>query len=229
MRDRGRLHLLQRGAAPGQGRADAHGRANVPDVIVFLTDGEANIGSVYPQPRPNHPGPDRYPPGNADDQQPCQTAMNLANTYKAAGVTIYSIGYALGSRRHTGDYGLIPRRRNKSQEQIDPGALVRPRQHRSVTLDNKVTYKVENTLCKHRADVGNESGRAAPRSTPTTRSRTSRRPATSTTSRRWRPDRDLQVHRDRYRTGHEQAGGRWLSRNRLARREEGQALVELSL
>ena len=49
MRDRGRLHLLQRGAAPGQARARLpHGRANIPDVIVFLTDGEANIGSVYP-------------------------------------------------------------------------------------------------------------------------------------------------------------------------------------
>ena len=68
----------------------AHGRPNVPDFIVFLTDGEANIGSVY--------GPaTAYPQDNADDQQPCHTAINLANTYKAAGVTIYSIGYALGS------------------------------------------------------------------------------------------------------------------------------------
>ena len=32
-----------------QARAEltAHGRANVPDYIIFLTDGEANIGSVY--------------------------------------------------------------------------------------------------------------------------------------------------------------------------------------
>jgi Putative Flp pilus-assembly TadE/G-like len=68
----------------------ANGRPTVPDYIVFLTDGEANIGSVY--------GPSTtYPPGNADDQQPCQTAINVANTYKAAGTTIYSIGYALGN------------------------------------------------------------------------------------------------------------------------------------
>jgi hypothetical protein len=68
----------------------AHGRANVPDYIIFLTDGEANIGSVY--------GPSTaYPQGNTDDQQPCHTAVNLANTYKAQGTTIYSIGYALGS------------------------------------------------------------------------------------------------------------------------------------
>ena len=75
-----------------QARAEltAHGRPNVPDYIIFLTDGEANIGSVY--------GPSTaYPQGNADDQQPCHTAINLANTYKAQGVTIYSIGYALGS------------------------------------------------------------------------------------------------------------------------------------
>ena len=78
---------------------DAHGRVNVPDYIVFLTDGEANIGSVY--------GPSTaYPQGNSDDQQPCHTAVNLANTYKAAGVTIYSIGYALGSNVYctSGDF-----------------------------------------------------------------------------------------------------------------------------
>src|SRR4029077_16651991 len=73
-----------------QARAEltAHGRANIPDYIIFLTDGEANIGSVYGA---------TYPPNNADDHQPCHTAINLANTYKAQGVTIYSIGYALGS------------------------------------------------------------------------------------------------------------------------------------
>ncbi len=75
-----------------QARAEllANGRPNVPDYIVFLTDGEANIGSVY--------GPNTaYPQGNSDDQQPCHTAINLANSYKQQGVTIYSIGYALGS------------------------------------------------------------------------------------------------------------------------------------
>ena len=75
-----------------QARAEllANGRPNVPDYIVFLTDGEANIGSVY--------GPNTaYPQGNTDDQQPCHTAINLANSYKQQGVTIYSIGYALGS------------------------------------------------------------------------------------------------------------------------------------
>jgi hypothetical protein len=84
----------------------AHGRANVPDYIVFLTDGEANIGSVYSATDPT------YPQGNADDQQPCHTAVNLANTYKAAGVTIYSIGYALGSNVYctSGDF----RKKNSS-------------------------------------------------------------------------------------------------------------------
>jgi Flp pilus assembly protein TadG len=71
----------------------ANGRPSVPDYIVFLTDGEANIGSVY--------GPSTaYPQGNADDVQPCQTAINVANAYKASGTVIYSIGYALGSNVH---------------------------------------------------------------------------------------------------------------------------------
>jgi hypothetical protein len=80
---------------------DADGRPNVPDYIVFLTDGEANIGSVYSANDPT------YYPGNADDTQPCHTAVNVANQYKAEGVTIYSIGYALGNSVNCtgGDFG----------------------------------------------------------------------------------------------------------------------------
>jgi Flp pilus assembly protein TadG len=73
----------------------AHGRPDVPDYIVFLTDGEANIGSMYGYNT-------KYPPGNTDDTQPCQTAIDLADKYKQAGTTIYSIGYALGTLNCTG-------------------------------------------------------------------------------------------------------------------------------
>jgi Flp pilus assembly protein TadG len=77
-----------------------HGRPNIPDYIVFLTDGEANIGSVYSQNDPN------FPVNGSDDQKPCHTAIALAAGYKAAGVTIYSIGYALGNNVHctAGDF-----------------------------------------------------------------------------------------------------------------------------
>jgi hypothetical protein len=81
----------------------AHGRPKVPNYIVFLTDGEANLGSVYGV------NSTAYPPGNADDQQPCNTAINLATAYKAAGTTIYSIGYALGNKNCTaGKWPYIP-------------------------------------------------------------------------------------------------------------------------
>jgi hypothetical protein len=42
-----------------------------------------------------------YPPGNAHDQQPCQTAINLATAYKQQGTTIYSIGYNAGNHACT--------------------------------------------------------------------------------------------------------------------------------
>jgi Flp pilus assembly protein TadG len=91
----------------------AHGRAKVPNYIVFLTDGEANIGSVYPmtpgKKKKDPPVPDpTYPQNNLDDKQPCHTAINVANAYKAAGTTIYSIGYALGSdvKCTRGDFGV---------------------------------------------------------------------------------------------------------------------------
>jgi Flp pilus assembly protein TadG len=73
-----------------------HGRVNVPDFIVFLTDGEANIGSVYSKTDPT------FPQGGKDDIAPCSTAVTLADGYKTAGVTIYSIGYALGNNNCTG-------------------------------------------------------------------------------------------------------------------------------
>ena len=75
----------------------AHGRVNVPDFIVFLTDGEANIGSVYAQTG------GLYPKSGADDQKPCGTAITLANGYKTTdNITIYAIGYDLGNANCTG-------------------------------------------------------------------------------------------------------------------------------
>jgi hypothetical protein len=73
----------------------AHGRPNIPNYIVFLTDGEANLGSVYGVNNAT------YPAGGPDDQDPCHTAINLASDYKAVGTTIYSIGYALGNKNCT--------------------------------------------------------------------------------------------------------------------------------
>jgi len=157
---------------------DAHGRANIPDVIVFLTDGEANIGSVYASDGRAYtkadgslsgygtsafPDNSAYPPGNADDEQPCHTAENLATTYKAAGVTIYSIGYALGSSTActTGDYGpWIP-----AQAKIMSGTTVTQKAIPAHWCDRDSTANVqigtntytENTRCYHKADVGNES------------------------------------------------------------------------
>jgi Flp pilus assembly protein TadG len=73
----------------------AHGRPKVPNYIVFLTDGEANMGSVYGV------NDAKYPAGGPEDQDPCATAISLAAGYKAAGTTIYSIGYALGNKNCT--------------------------------------------------------------------------------------------------------------------------------
>ncbi len=115
----------------------AHGRPNVPDFIVFLTDGEANIGSVY--------GPaTAYPQDNADDQQPCHTAINLANTYKAAGVTIYSIGYALGSNVNctSGDF----HKRNAQNNWVSCTAGTAGCYHYASNTDESPSITSYNTL-----------------------------------------------------------------------------------
>src|SRR5690348_7572546 len=66
-----------------QAELNAHGRAGVSDVIVFLSDGAANTGPSY------------YATNSPYRTQPCHQGVTSAGLSKAAGVTVYSIGYAL--------------------------------------------------------------------------------------------------------------------------------------
>jgi Flp pilus assembly protein TadG len=161
---------------------DTYGRPSVPDVIVFLTDGEANIGSVYASdghsfqdkvgtnPTPPYtwygsaafPDNSDYPPDNADDQQPCHTAENLADAYKADGVTIYSIGYALGTNTKctVGDYGpwIAATAQIKTNGTITQPAIPAhwcDRDSSITTVINGNTVK-EKDRCYHKADVSTE-------------------------------------------------------------------------
>jgi len=59
------------------------GRSNADHVIVFFTDGAANTGPSY------------YPQSSPYRQQPCHQGVTSAGLAKAAGTTIYSIGYTL--------------------------------------------------------------------------------------------------------------------------------------
>ena len=65
-----------------QAELDAHGRPNVPDVIVFMSDGAANIGPTY------------YAATSPYRTQPCHQGITSSNIEKARGTTVYSIGYA---------------------------------------------------------------------------------------------------------------------------------------
>jgi hypothetical protein len=67
-----------------QAELDAHGRANVPKMIVFFTDGAANTG------------PTSYPANSPYRTKPCHQGITSANNAKAKGTVVYSIGYALG-------------------------------------------------------------------------------------------------------------------------------------
>ena len=78
-----------------QAELDAHGRANVPKVIVFFSDGAANTGPNY------------YSTSSPYRTQPCHQGVTSAGAAKAKGTTIYSIGYALdddtgGCKSYTG-------------------------------------------------------------------------------------------------------------------------------
>jgi Flp pilus assembly protein TadG len=96
----------------GKDELDQNGRAGVPKVIVFMTDGEANIGSYQAgvtghgyDPALGDPAGNQNMPAssggastiNPGDAQPCRTAIDVASQIKAAGVTIYTIGYGLAT------------------------------------------------------------------------------------------------------------------------------------
>lgn len=122
-----------------QAELDAHGRPNVQDVIVFLTDGEANIGSIYGVNDAN------YPPGNVDDEQPCKSAKDVATSIKDEGTIIYSIGYALGTNTKCtgGGWTWINAVKNKF------GVITKPAHYCDPATDT--------VTCKHSASDHDES------------------------------------------------------------------------
>ncbi|MDX6566189.1 MAG: hypothetical protein QOE10_1851 [Gaiellales bacterium] len=96
--------------AAAQAELDKDGRPGVPHFIVFMTDGEANLGGYWAgvpghgyEPQLGDPATgfnmDPLTPTsliNPGDAQPCHNAINVATSIKAKGTTIYTIGYALG-------------------------------------------------------------------------------------------------------------------------------------
>ena len=63
----------------------ANGRPDADHVIIFLTDGAANIGPAY------------LAPTDPLLTQPCHSGVNRAAAAKAAGTIVYTIGYALST------------------------------------------------------------------------------------------------------------------------------------
>jgi Flp pilus assembly protein TadG len=66
-----------------QKELDKNGRKDVQDIIVFLSDGAANIGPTY------------YSSSSPYRKQPCNQGVWSSNAIKAKGTIIYSIGYDL--------------------------------------------------------------------------------------------------------------------------------------
>jgi Flp pilus assembly protein TadG len=113
-----------------QAELDNDGRPGVPKFIVFMTDGEANLGGYWAgvtghgyEPDLGDPatGFNMSPAGSAStvnpgDAQPCHNAINVADTIKAKGTTIYTIGYALGNAYCVhGVWGQIDKSKASSQ------------------------------------------------------------------------------------------------------------------
>ena len=69
-----------------QAELAVHGRADVQHVIVFFSDGAANIGPTY------------YSATSPYRAKPCHQGVTSATATKAAGTTIYSIGYDLNAQ-----------------------------------------------------------------------------------------------------------------------------------
>jgi len=68
-----------------QAELDTHGRSNAQDLIVFFSDGAANIGPTY------------YSTSSPYRKQPCHQGMSSAAGVKSKGTILYSIGYDLNA------------------------------------------------------------------------------------------------------------------------------------
>jgi hypothetical protein len=68
-----------------QKELELNGRPDVKNVIIFLSDGAANIGPTY------------YPTSSNYRRRPCAQGVASAATIKAKGTLIYSIGYDLNA------------------------------------------------------------------------------------------------------------------------------------
>jgi hypothetical protein len=66
-----------------QAELDTHGRSDVQDVIIFLSDGAANYGPAY------------YGDTSPYRMQPCRQGVSSAASIKARGTLLYTIGYDL--------------------------------------------------------------------------------------------------------------------------------------
>lgn len=77
-----------------QHELDVHGRGNVQDVIIFLSDGAANQTPKYL--------PDYIDP---NDKAPCGAGIKAANHVKGTGTIVYTIGYDVDSDSNGGQCG----------------------------------------------------------------------------------------------------------------------------
>lgn len=79
-----------------QRELDAHGRGNVQDVMIVLTDGAANTTPKY------LPG---YLDNAYDKARPCGSGIKAANRVKGAGTIVYTIGYDVDADSNGGQCG----------------------------------------------------------------------------------------------------------------------------
>ena len=68
-----------------QAELNAHGRPEARHVIIFFSDGAANIGPTY------------YPAESPYRKQPCHQGVSSAGAAKVGGTIVYSIGYDLNA------------------------------------------------------------------------------------------------------------------------------------
>ena len=134
-----------------QGELDAHGRPDVKDIIVFLTDGGANTGPSYG--------------GAPYSETPCHQGVNSAAAIKSRGTIIYTIGYDLDS---TSDGQICKSRYDKNpkdgNQDVELGINARSALQQiatsSTTFFNKPTPgQLKSIFTKIAADISRPAAR----------------------------------------------------------------------
>ena len=129
-----------------QHELDVHGRGNVQDVVIILTDGAANVSPKYV--------PSYIP--SSHFTKPCTMGIDAANHLKAQGTIVYTIGYDVDDDSNGGQCGAEGFTASWALQQM---ATVDPADGKPNYYNQPIPAQLNTIFTKIAADISRPSSR----------------------------------------------------------------------